>query len=137
MHSDAGNISNERRLFGVGAGREWTLPCDLSDVRDKETTMTTTVGGPTPITPGRATRLRAYNLGLGSLHALQGVLVLALSTDFSLPVTASFLAGPPGTPPAAPMELFRVSVGPAVAAFLFLSAAAHWIIAPPATSPRT
>jgi voltage-gated potassium channel len=75
-------------------------------------------------------RLRLYNLGMGALHALQGVAVLVLSNDFSLPVTAAFMEGPPGTP-ATTEELFTVPLGPAVAAFLFLSAVAHVVVAGP------
>lgn len=78
----------------------------------------------------RYRRLRWYNLFMGLLHAAQGVAVLLLSNDFALPVTATFMEGPPGTTGAL-RELFTIPLGPAVAAFLFLSAAAHWIIASP------
>lgn len=78
----------------------------------------------------RYRRLRWYNLFMGLLHASQGVAVLLLSNDFTLPVTATFMEGPPGTTGAL-RELFTIPLGPAVAAFLFLSAAAHWIIALP------
>lgn len=76
-------------------------------------------------------RLRTQNWIMGALHAVQGVAVLGLSTDFTLPVTASFLEGPPGTPAAAPSTLFDLSIARGVAAFLFLSAIFHWIIAGP------
>ena len=76
-------------------------------------------------------RLRPYNLVMGALHALQGIAVVALSNDFALPVTAAFMEGPPGSP-ATTEQLFTLPLGPAVAAFLFLSAAAHLIIAGPA-----
>jgi hypothetical protein len=75
-------------------------------------------------------RLRLYNLAMGALHALQGVLVVVLSNDFALPVTAAFMEGPPGTP-ATTKELFTLPLGPAVAAFLFLSAIAHFVVAGP------
>ncbi len=79
----------------------------------------------------RATgRLRLYNAGMGLLHAIQGIAVVLLSNDFALPVTAAFMEGPPGTP-AQTEELFTLPLGPAVAAFLFLSAAAHFIVAGP------
>ena len=42
-------------------------------------------------------RLRRYNVGMGLLHAIQGIAVVALSNDFALPVTATFMDGPPGT----------------------------------------
>jgi Heliorhodopsin len=83
-------------------------------------------------TPGRRFgRLRAFNVAMGVVHAAQGVAVLVLSTDFSLPVTATFLQGPPGVDPPVLTEWFDVRLGPAVAAFLFISAAAHWLIASP------
>ena len=78
-------------------------------------------------------RLRLYNVVMGGLHAVQGAAVLLLSNDFSLPVTAAFMSGPPGSP-ATTKVLFDVPLGPAVAAFLLMSAAAHLIIAGPAWS---
>ncbi len=75
-------------------------------------------------------RLRAYNLVMGLLHAAQGAAVLILSNDFALPVTATFMEGPPGTPLQL-TELFSIAIGPAVAAFLFMSAVAHLVIASP------
>ena len=75
-------------------------------------------------------RLRVYNIVMGLIHAAQGVAILLLSNDFALPVTATFMDGPPGTPLKL-TEWFTVPIGPAVAAFVFLSAAAHWLIASP------
>lgn len=82
----------------------------------------------TDLRPGR---LRAFNLVMGLVHAAQGVAVLALSTDFSLPVTGTFMQGPPGSEPPALTEIFELPIGPAVAAFLFISAVAHFLIASP------
>jgi heliorhodopsin len=73
-------------------------------------------------------RLRAWNLGLALVHAAQGVAVLALANGFTLPVTGSFLQGPPGIGPSAPRTLFELSVAGAVACFYFLSALAHLLI---------
>lgn len=75
-------------------------------------------------------RLRAYNLAMGVLHAAQGILVLILANDFALPVTATFLEGPPGTPTER-TELFDVRIAWGVALFLFLSAFAHLLIISP------
>ncbi len=36
-------------------------------------------------------RLRWYNVGMGLLHAIQGIAVVALSNDFALPVTGTFI----------------------------------------------
>ena len=75
-------------------------------------------------------RLRLYNLVMGLVHAAQAAAVLALANEFSLPVTATFMDGPPGTAPAL-TELFSVPIAPAVAAFLLMSAVAHLLIASP------
>ena len=73
--------------------------------------------------------LRRYNFGMGLLHLLQGVLVLALATDFTLPITATYLLGPPGSADTEQVALFDVSVAWGVASFLLLSAVFHLIVA--------
>ena len=81
-----------------------------------------------PITiPG----LRRFNLIAGIVHLLQMVAVLALSNDFSLPVTATYMAGPPGTIYSDPVVLFNTPIGLSVALFLGLSALAHFIVVSP------
>ena len=87
-----------------------------------------------PVTTGAFRRVRIYNGVMGILHAAQAVAVLALANDFALPVTGSFLQGPPGTPSAEPATLFRISVAWGVAVFFFLSAAAHWTAVAPGVS---
>jgi hypothetical protein len=84
----------------------------------------------------RISSLRRWNIGMGFLHAVQGVAVLALATAFALPVTASFMTGPPGTPVGLPTTLFDVSVAWGVAIFLFLSAGFHWVVAAPGVLGR-
>lgn len=79
-------------------------------------------------------RLRAYNVGMGALHLLQALIILALANDFALPVTATFLEGPPGTDPVF-TELFTVSISWGVAAFLFMSAIAHFTVSAPRIFP--
>lgn len=74
-------------------------------------------------------RLRGYNWVMGGLHAAQGVLILVLATDFTLPVLASFLTGPPGSTGSDTVTLFNLSIAWGVAAFLFLSALFHFIVA--------
>ncbi|MGI9666880.1 MAG: heliorhodopsin HeR [Acidimicrobiia bacterium] len=80
------------------------------------------------VTDGAFKRLRGYNAGMGGLHLIQGLLVVVLATDFTLPVTASYLLGPPGTSERDTVVLFDVSVAWGVAAFLFLSALFHFIV---------
>jgi hypothetical protein len=87
----------------------------------------------TPVPPSvRYPALRRANLALAAIHAAQGLAILALSNSFSLPVTGSFLDGPPGvTKPGAADELFGLPLGPAVAVFLLLAAVDHLVVALP------
>ncbi len=85
----------------------------------------------TALPPERARRLRLYNGVMGLFHLLQGVAVLALANDFTLPVTATYLQGPPGTDLTETVTLLDVSVAWGVAGFLFLSALAHFTIVSP------
>ncbi len=75
--------------------------------------------------------LNSWNATLGALHLAQGVLMLALATSFSLPVTSSFLELDGASQTLVPVRdtLFELRIAPLVAAFLFLSAAAHWSLA--------
>lgn len=82
-------------------------------------------------TDRRYARLRMYNLAMGALHLVQAFAILALSTDFALPVHGTFMEGPPGEGPAEIHHLFDLRIGPAVASFLFISAAAHTILSLP------
>ncbi len=97
--------------------------------------MTPTIDRPavgTVAVSGPAWRgLRRVNLAAAALHAAQAAAMLALSTAVSLPVTALFASGPPGTAPdgSALDTLFEVRLGPAVATFLLLSAVFHVIVA--------
>ena len=79
--------------------------------------------------------LRRWNISLGALHALQALGIVALSTGFMLPVTATFLSGPPGSP-STPTTLFEVSVAWGVAVFLLLSAGFHALISLPRVFDR-
>ena len=83
-------------------------------------------------------RLRPLNLAAAAAHLVQGVLILILSTDFSLPVSAMFASGPPGQPASGDRleELFSYPLGPAVALFSLLSAAFHLLVASPWGWPR-
>ena len=72
--------------------------------------------------------LRRDNAIAAVVHLAQAVAVIALATSFALPVTASYLAGPPGTPAQDPVVLFDIATGAAVAAFLALSALAHTLV---------
>jgi hypothetical protein len=79
----------------------------------------------------RLRRLRWYNVAMGAFHAAQGVVILALANGFALPVTATFLEGQPGAAAPKLHRLFEIRLAWGVAAFVFLSALAHWLIASP------
>jgi hypothetical protein len=81
-------------------------------------------------TPGGLRRTNAF---LGALHLVQGIVMLLVASDFSLPVTGSFLRLDAVTQKlvAVPHELLRVQIAPLVAGFLFLSALAHLSVASP------
>lgn len=76
-------------------------------------------------------KLRRYNGVMGSLHAAQAVAVLVLATAFALPVTGTFLVGPPGSSGAEPQTLFEIRTAWAIAAFFLLSATAHFVLTLP------
>ena len=77
---------------------------------------------------GQTRSLRRANAGAAVLHAVQAGAVLALATDFALPVTATYMAGPPGSPAQDPVVLFDIPTGLAVAGFLAFSALAHLLV---------
>ena len=84
-----------------------------------------------------ATSIRRYNLIAGVFHFVQMCIVIALSNDFSLPIVARYMAGPPGsTFVAEPITLLDTPVGLAVAIFLGLSAFFHFLVASPQFFPR-
>jgi hypothetical protein len=86
--------------------------------------------GDLAVSGGEAGRLRLYNLIVGLIHLAQAITMLALSTDFSLPVTRTVPTGPPGTLPTTE-KWFDLPLGPAVAAFLLLAAIDHLLMAAP------
>ena len=78
--------------------------------------------------------LKIWNIAVGLVLAVQAVLIAVLTNGFSLPVTATFMSGPPGTAPQL-HHLFNISMGWGVFAFLAISAAALLIIASPPVFP--
>jgi hypothetical protein len=56
------------------------------------------------------------------------VAVLALSNNFSLPVTATYMTGPPGSSFTDPIHLFSNNVSYTIAFFLGLSAFFHFFV---------
>lgn len=80
--------------------------------------------------------LRTLNVIAGIFHLVLAIIVLFLSNDFSLPVTATYLAGPPGSIFTDPITLFSIRTGYAVALFLGLSSLFHFIVASKQFFPR-
>jgi hypothetical protein len=78
-----------------------------------------------------ASSIRRSNLIAGFFHLAQMVVVLILANDFSLPIVARYMSGPPGSTFAEPVTLLNTPVGLAVAIFLGLSAFFHFLVASP------
>jgi hypothetical protein len=91
-----------------------------------------------PIPEPQARSLHRWNLSLAALHALQGLIILALSFAknplVGAPVVSSYLTFDTATKTLVPAQraLFELPIGPAVAVFFFLSAIAHFSVAFPA-----
>ncbi|MEO6881329.1 MAG: heliorhodopsin HeR [Mycobacteriaceae bacterium] len=81
------------------------------------------------VSDARMSRLRTYNLVMGVLHALQAAAILILGNSFALPVTASYLGGPPGSGVGDPVTLYSFRLAWGVALFLAISAVAHFVLA--------
>lgn len=81
------------------------------------------------ITDAQIKLLRTWNIAAGLLHLSSLIAVLALSNNFSLPVTATYMTGPPGSTFANPVLLFSNNVSYTIALFLGLSAFFHFLVA--------
>ncbi|PWB56864.1 MAG: hypothetical protein C3F13_00100 [Anaerolineales bacterium] len=75
--------------------------------------------------------LRRFNLGMGFLHLLQGILMIVLSNDTAYPIYTNFLKFDVSQMALVPDPkiAFELRFGPAVAAFLLISAVAHFFLA--------
>ena len=82
----------------------------------------------------KLSNLRVWNIAVGLVLAAQTVLIAVLTNKFSLPVTATFMSGPPGTAPEL-HHLFNIATGWGVFAFLAISALSLLIIASPPVFP--
>ena len=81
--------------------------------------------------PINTSTIRRYNIIAGFFHFAQMAAVLALANDFSLPIVARYMSGPPGTTFVEPVTLLDTPVGLTVALFLGLSAFFHFLVASP------
>ena len=75
--------------------------------------------------------IRRWNLIAGCAHLAQMIAILVLANDFTLPVTATYMSGPPGTPQSEPVVLFDIRVAWAIALFFGLSALFHFLLLVP------
>ena len=82
-------------------------------------------------------RLRRFNVVMGAFHLVQAILMLALSTDFALPVTTAFQVFDADADRLVPdfRTAFDLPIAPLVAGFLLLSAIAHFVVASPWAYP--
>jgi hypothetical protein len=85
-------------------------------------------------TEQRLAKLRRWNIIVGLILAVQAVMIALLANDFALPVTATFMSGPPRTALVL-HHLFNIYTGWGVFAFLAISAGALLIIASPPVFP--
>jgi Heliorhodopsin len=83
----------------------------------------------------RLDRLRIWNIVVGLILLAQAIVIAVLTNNFSLPVTSTFMNGPPGTAPVL-HHLFDISTGWGVMVFLAISGLALLIIASPSVFPR-
>ena len=79
-------------------------------------------------------KLRIWNTVVGLVLAMQAVLMAVLTNKFSLPVTATFMEGPPGSP-ATLHTIWSIQTGWGVFTFMAISALALFIIASPWVFP--
>jgi len=82
----------------------------------------------------RLSRLRIWNIVVGLILAVQAALMAVLTNNFSLPVTATFMTGPPGSETEL-HHLFYIATGWGVFTFLAISAVALFLIASPLVFP--
>jgi hypothetical protein len=75
--------------------------------------------------------LKRFNLGMGVLHLIQGILMIVLSNDTAYPIYTNFLKFDTVnlTLVPDPKLAYELPFGPAVAVFLLISAIAHFFLA--------
>ncbi|MDD5338044.1 MAG: heliorhodopsin HeR [Dehalococcoidales bacterium] len=83
---------------------------------------------------GKLRNLRIWNIAVGIVLAVQAVLMAILTNNFSLPVTATFMEGPPGSA-ASLHHIWSIQTGWGVFAFMAISALALLLIASPWVFP--
>jgi hypothetical protein len=115
-----------RRLTARTANKEHTMSSTPATVRSPAPQVREV----TPDLERRLSRLRIWNIGVGIVLTLEAVAIALLTNGFTLPVTATWMTGPPGTAPEL-STLFAVPLGWGVFAFVAISALALFIIPSP------
>jgi hypothetical protein len=82
----------------------------------------------------RLGRLRIWNIVVGLILAVQAIMMAVLTNTFSLPVTATFMEGAPGSP-ATLHHIWDIQIGWGVFMFMAISALALLLIASPWVFP--
>lgn len=86
------------------------------------------------VTERKLNNLRIWNIVVGLILAVQAVLMAVLTNNFSLPVTATFMEGAPGSP-ATLHHIWDIQTGWGVFTFIAISALALLTIASPWVFP--
>jgi hypothetical protein len=87
-----------------------------------------------PIVERKLSQLRIWNIVVGLILAVQAIFMALLTNDFSLPVTGTFMQGPPGSVSTL-HNIWSIQTGWGVFAFMAISAAALLLIASPWVFP--
>lgn len=95
------------------------------------TAETTVPSEPLVAGKDRYAGLRRFNVGMGFLHFIQGIFMILVSNDTTYPIYTNFLSFNTETFELVPNPeiLYELRFGPAVAAFLLISAVAHFYLA--------
>jgi len=81
----------------------------------------------------KLSNILGWNRAMFALHLVQGLLMIWLANSFALPITTSYLKYNAVMGKLAPVmeTVTNLKIGPVVAAFLFLSALAHFLLTMP------
>lgn len=93
--------------------------------------MTTEMAMQSGAADSRFSALRRFNLIMGFLHLIQGIFMIVVSNDTTYPIFTNYLTFDLATRSLEPNPqlLYELRFGPAVAAFLLISAVAHFYLA--------
>ena len=82
-------------------------------------------------TEEKLSKLKRFNLIMGFLHLVQGIMMIVLSNDTTYPIFTNFLGFNVESFSLQPESklLYELRFGPAVAVFLLISAVAHFYLA--------